>query len=201
MKNILLTVILTMAFTVANATRTNERVVAEVIFENITSKKSISGEFYINQTDEKIAISKIENFKITLPKKGKYQFRFDTKDFIALISYPKRITNRKNTIKIQLISKYHSAYLGLEVTDEQIENRILDENVNFIVHSIDNSIPAEYSEFKKKYGIGLIKENCAVDPISMKNARENNQRISKYLTDKYGRIWLVGIKEKPFGIK
>jgi hypothetical protein len=199
MKNIIFTLILTLTFAVSNAT--DKEIIAEVIFENLTTKESISGEFYINETNEKIKIENIENFKITLPKKGKYQFRFITEDFIAFVSYPKRITNRKNIIRIQLMSKYYSANLDSEVTDEQIEKRISDEKVNFIMHGIGNSIPIEYSEFKKKYGIGLTKENCVIDPISMKKARENNQRILKYLTDKYGENWLKELNEKPFGIK
>jgi len=199
MKNILFTLIFTLTFAVSNAT--DKEIIAEVIFENLTTKKIISGEFYINETNEKIDVTNIENFKITLPKKGKYKFRFITEDFIAFISYPKRISNKKNKIRIQLMSKYYSTKLETEVTDEQIENRISDENVNFIMHGIDNSIPIEYLEFKKKYGIGLIKENCVIDPISMKKARENNQRILKYLTDKYGENWLKELKAKPFGIK
>ncbi|MDX6748164.1 hypothetical protein SHK09_15305 [Polaribacter sp. PL03] len=199
MKNILFTLILTLNFAVSNAT--DKEIIAEVVFENLTTKESISGEFYINETNEKIEIANIENFKITLPKKGKYLFRFITEDFIAFISYPRRITNKKNVITIKLMSKYYSANLETDVTNEEIENRISDENVNFIMHGIDNSIPIEYLEFKKKYGIGLIKENCVIDPISMKKARENNQRILKYLTDKYGENWLKELKSKPFGIK
>lgn len=199
MKNILFTFILTMSFAISNAA--DKAIITEVVFENLTAKKSISGDFYINETNEKIEIKNIENFKITLPNKGKYQFRFITDDFITFVSYPKRITSRKNVIRIQLMSKYSFQNLKTEITSEQIENRISHEKVNFIMHGIDNSIPPEYIEFKKKYGIGLIKENCVIDPISMKKARENNQRILKYLTNKYGEGWLKELKEKPFGIK
>ena len=69
------------------------------------------------------------------------------------------------------------------------------------MHGIDGSIPKEYLAFKEKYGIGLIKENCLIDPISFKKVTENNQMIFDYLNKKYGTEWLTELKNKPFGIK
>jgi hypothetical protein len=48
------------------------------------------------------------------------------------------------------------------------------------MHGIDNSIPDEYIAFQKKYGISLKKENCVLDPLSLKTT-ENNQIIANYL--------------------
>ena len=87
------------------------------------------------------------------------------------------------------------------VTDEQIEKRISSGILNFISHGIDNSIPKEFSAFKVKYGIGLIKENCVIDPVSFKRAGENNIMNADYLNKKYGEDWLKELPTKPFGIK
>lgn len=76
----------------------------------------------------------------------------------------------------------------------------IDGNLNFIIHGIDNKIPREYLNFKEKYGIGLIIENCATDPFSFKRATKNNQRISEYLNKKYGKDWLDELPSKPYGI-
>ncbi|SEA67940.1 MORN repeat variant [Flavobacterium gillisiae] len=76
----------------------------------------------------------------------------------------------------------------------------IDRNLNFIIHGIDNKIPLEYLNFKEKYGIGLIIENCAIDPFSFKRATKNNQMISEYLNKKYGRDWLDELPSKPYGI-
>ncbi|WP_247653626.1 hypothetical protein [Flavobacterium sp. CS20] len=91
--------------------------------------------------------------------------------------------------------------LETDLTDEQIEQRIENGTLNFIMHGIDSSIPKEYVEFKEKYGIGLIKENCVIDPLSFKKATENNQMIFDFLNKKYGTDWLNELKTKPFGIK
>lgn len=209
MKNLLLILILAFTFTVSKASE--KEIIAEVIFENLTGKELKSGEFYVTETNVKIEINSLENFKITLPKKGKYQFRFATDDFTALTFYPSKITKRKNTITIRLMEKNAFNFnneiysfpmnMDTDLTDEQIEQKISDGNLNFIMHGIDNSIPIEHKDFKKKYGIGLIRENCVIDPLSFKKVTENNQMISDYLSKKYGGNWLKELSTKPFGIK
>ncbi|TDE03587.1 toxin-antitoxin system YwqK family antitoxin [Flavobacterium hiemivividum] len=72
--------------------------------------------------------------------------------------------------------------------------------LNFIIHGIDNKVPQEYLNFKTKYGIGLIIENCAVDPFSFSRASKNNRMISEYLNTKYGKAWLNELSLKPYGI-
>ena len=208
MKKIILTLILALTFTVSKATE--KEIIAEVVFENLTNKEFISGEFTIIDLNKKIEITKAESFKITLPEKGKYQFSFVSDDFTAYTFYPTRINKRKNTITIQLRMKMkvinrngvmvvtpHS-----NLTDEQrIEKQISEGTLNFIINGINSSIPEEYVKFKEKYGIGLIKENCVIDPLSFKKTTENNQIIFDYLNKKYGTEWQSELKTKPFGIK
>lgn len=209
MKKIFITLILALTFTVSKA---NEKeIFAVVVFENLTGKELNSGEFFITETKERIEIKDTQSFKITLPSKGKYQFGFATEDFTAYTYYPSRITNNKNTITIRLVEKTELTLnngtfsfpmnLDTNITDEQIEKKISQETLNFIMHGIDNSIPEEYIRFKEKYGIGLIKENCVIDPLSFKKTRENNQMIFDYLNKKYGTDWLNELPTKPFGIK
>ena len=209
MKKIILTLILALTFTISKA---NEKeIIAEVVFENLTGKELNFGEFFITETNERIKINHTNSFQITLPSKGKYQFRFSTEDFTAYTYYPSRITNKKNTITIRLVEKTEltlnignfsfSMNLEANLTDEQIEKRISTGNLNFINYGIDNSIPKEFFDFKEKYGIGLIKENCVIDPLSFKRVTENNILIADYLNKKYGEDWLKELPTKPFGIK
>jgi hypothetical protein len=208
-KKIILTLILALTFTVSKAIE--KEIIADVVFENSTGKELKSGEFYVAETNESIVVKNTKSFKIRLPEKGKYQFRFTTEDFTAYTFYPSRITNKKNTITIRLVEKNELTFnngtlsypmnLDTNLTDEQIEQTIADGNLNFIIHGIDNSIPIEYIKFKEKYGIGLIKENCVIDPLSFKRATENNRMISDYLNNKYGEDWLNELPTKPFGIK
>ncbi len=207
MKKIILTLILALTFTVSKASE--KEIIAEVIFENLTNKEFTSGEFTIIDLNKKIDISKAESFKITLPEKGKYQFSFVSDDFTAYTFYPTRINKRKNTITVRLMEKTEFKNTGIysfpmnletDLTDEQIEQRIENGTLNFIMHGIDSSIPKEYAEFKEKYGIGLTKENCVIDPLSFKKATENNQMIFDFLNKKYGTEWQSELKTKPFGI-
>jgi hypothetical protein len=208
MKKIILTLILALTIT---ATKASEKeIIAEVVFENLTNKEFTSGEFTIIDLNKKTEITKAESFKITLPEKGKYQFSFVSEDFTAYTFYPTRINKRKNTITIRLMEKVEFKNVGVysfpmnletDLTDEQIEDRIANGTLNFIINGIDSKIPEEYIKFKEKYGIGLIKENCVIDPISFKKTRENNEMIFDYLNKKYGTEWIKELKTKPFGIK
>jgi hypothetical protein len=208
MKKIILTLILALTIT---ATKASEKeIIAEVVFENLTNKEFTSGEFTIIDLNKKTEITKAESFKITLPEKGKYQFSFVSDDFTAYTFYPTRINKRKNTITIRLMEKVEFKNVGVysfpmnletDLTDEQIEDRIANGTLNFIINGIDSKIPEEYIKFKEKYGIGLIKENCVIDPISFKKTRENNEMIFDYLNKEYGTEWIKELKTKPFGIK
>ena len=208
MKKIILTLILALTIT---ATKASEKeIIAEVVFENLTNKEFTSGEFTIIDLNKKTEITKAESFKITLPEKGKYQFSFVSEDFTAYTFYPTRINKRKNTITIRLMEKVEFKNVGVysspmnletDLTDEQIEDRIANGTLNFIMNGIDSKIPKEYIKFKEKYGIGLIKESCVIDPISFKKTRENNEMIFDYLNKKYGTEWIKELKTKPFGIK
>ena len=185
-------------------------IVATVVFENLTDRELVSGEFTILDLNQKIEIQNAESFTVTLPKKGKYQFSFVSKDFAAYTFYPIRINKRKNKITIRLMKKNEfdrsgilsfPIYLESDLTYEQIEQRIEEGSLNFIVHGLDHSIPQEYVEFKRKYGVGLIKQNCLLDPFSFKKATDNNQMIFDFLNKKYGTEWQEELKSKPFGIK
>lgn len=209
MKKIILTLVFALAF--GNSNATEKEVIVEVVFENLTEKDLNSGVFFITETNERIEISDTKSFTVKLPRKGKYQFGFATHEFNAYTYYPARITSKKNTITIRLeekkerISKTKYSHFPLNkqtnLTDEQIEVKISKGNLNFIIHGIDNTIPEGFTEFKEKYGIGVQKENCVVDPLSFKRATENNKMISDYLTKKYGEDWLNELPTKPFGIK
>ena len=206
MRKTMLTLTLALLASLSFATE----IVATVVFENLTDKELESGEFTIIDLDQKIEIHKAESFTVSLPKKGRYQFSFVSEDFTAYTFYPTRINKRNNTITIRLMAKtelsgngIHSFPMILEsdLTDEQIEQRIEDGTLNFIMHGIDPSIPQEYRKFKVKYGIGLIKENCLIDPFSFKKATENNQMIFDFLNKKYGTEWQEELESKPLGIK
>ncbi|GAA4279979.1 FEKKY domain-containing protein [Gaetbulibacter aestuarii] len=203
-------IILILGFSLISSTALAKEIQATVVFENLTNKEFTSGTFTIAELNKKIEVDKLENFKITLPAKGKYQFVFMAEDFNIKMLYPSRITQRNNTIIIHLLEKTKtnikelyalSMASNLTLSDEQIEERIAKGNLNFIIPGIDSSMPQDYIKFKEKYGVGLLKGTCAIDPIFYRNSVANNQMISNYLNKKYGTKWLSELKSKPLGIK
>ena len=73
--------------------------------------------------------------------------------------------------------------------------------LNFIVHGLDAKIPDEFVAFKNKFGVGIRKENCAIDPVSFKKVRDNNSIIAEYLSKKHGSTWINESPIKPIGLK
>jgi hypothetical protein len=202
--------ILTLTLALLTSITYGSEIIATVIFENLTNKEFILGKFTINNFNKTIEITKAESFNITLPEKGKYQFSFVSEDFTSYTFYPVIINNKKNTIIIRLKEKTEINSDGIysfpmnmdtDLTDEEIELLISDGSLNFIMQGIDSSIPKEYIKFKEKYGIGLKKKNCVIDPISFKKTTKNNQMVFDFLNKKYGPEWHTELKTKPFGIK
>lgn len=206
MKEVILTLAIALISTITFATE----IVATVVFENSTNKTFTSGEFRIIDLNEKTQVTTAASFHIILPEKGSYKFSFTAEDFTAIVSYPPRINKRNNTIRVKLIEKVElkrnktlpfPSSFKIDVTDEQIEKRIIDGTLNFIVHGVTTSTPEDDIPFKEKYGIGIVRENCESDSFQSKKAKENNQLIFEYLNRKYGFKWLDELNEKPFGIK
>ncbi|MDX1365637.1 MAG: hypothetical protein R3243_15625 [Arenibacter latericius] len=204
----LLYLLLSFSFIVSHATE--KEILATVVFENLTAHTNIEGEFFVMETNQRIKVSGTQSFQITLPEKGKYQFGFTSNELAAYTYYPSKITKQKNTITVRLMEKGEQnegsinvipAVVESHTTDEDIDQLFEKGDLNFIIHGIDNSIPKEFVKFEEIYGVGLVKENCVVDPLSYKRATENNQIISDYLNKKYGKNWLNELPAKPFGIK
>ena len=86
------------------------------------------------------------------------------------------------------------------VSAEKLEQLVERGSVYFIMHGIDSSIPNDYQKFKEKYGIGLFKENCTIDPITSERTTKNNKIISAYLDNKYGEQWQNELRSLPYGL-
>ncbi|WP_196889472.1 hypothetical protein [Aureivirga sp. CE67] len=209
MKKTFLTLILILTFTVSKA---NEKeIIADVVFVNLTGMEFTSGEFRIANLNENIEVTKAENFKITLPEKGKYEFNFKSDDFLAYIFYPKRINKNRKTITIRLIQKNENKSdfafsfannLVTDLSNKQIEERISNGTLNFIMDENPSSKSREYLQFEEKYGVGLMKKKINfVDPITVRIIKKHNKMIFDYLNKKYGVKWSEDLKTKPFGIE
>ena len=120
-----------LAFFASISSAYSDQITATIVFENSTEKTSISGVFYITETNQSFEVNSLENFTVELPKEGKYQFRFYSEDAHALTSYPVRITERKNTITIRLENKteeisFEKAIIRLEEIVSEMESGTTD---------------------------------------------------------------------------
>ncbi|MCW3168636.1 hypothetical protein OMO38_08855 [Chryseobacterium sp. 09-1422] len=57
-----------------------------------------------------------------------------------------------------------------------------------------------HDEFKKKYGIAVIYQNCVISQFLSKKAKENNLLIAKQLTEKHGEGWKKDLGFIPYGL-
>lgn len=192
-------------------TALSKEIKVNVVFENLTEHSTISGVFYISETQERIPINSLEKFTITLPSKGKYQFKFYSEEVNAHTYYPVRMTHQKNTVTIRLKDKTTSqehaiSSINSPIKDissfsmEQIEEEIQNESINFIVHSLITISPEQIEAFKKMFGLGFRIENCVVDPISFKTAMSTNKKLELYLNMKFGEVWKAHLPAQPFGL-
>ena len=209
MKLLLLSAVL--LFTLTTSSASNKEITAEVVFENLSGTPFDKGLFIISDTNTNVLVTSTDSFNIKLPKKGKYNFSFSSANFTSYISYPEKITKKKNVICIRLVTK-NKAFKNKvslkkiltkhdKLSDQEIADQINSGHVNFIIHGITNNIPEDYIQFKKEYNIGFIIENCAIDPLAFGAAIENNKIISEFLRRNYGETWIKTLKNKPLGIK
>lgn len=184
---------------------------ATVVFENQSEQTSISGVFYILETNQTFQINSLNSFSIEIPKKGKYHFEFFSEDVNAFTYYPVKITERKNTVTIRLENKaaYSKKAVAASSTlldissfsEEQIEAGVDDGSINFIFHGLMSLSPEAVKSFKNDFGVGFISENCVIDPMSFKMAMNINKTIEKYLNLKFGESWKAKLPAQPFGLQ
>lgn len=57
-----------------------------------------------------------------------------------------------------------------------------------------------HEEFRKKYGIAVIYQNCVISQFLSQKAKENNKLVAKELTEKYGDNWRKDLGFIPYGL-
>ena len=57
-----------------------------------------------------------------------------------------------------------------------------------------------HEEFRKKYSVAVIYQNCVISQFLSQKAKENNQLVAKSLTEKYGDAWRNDLGFIPYGL-
>ena len=161
--------------------------------ENIPFEK---GSISIPKLGKSFEVNSLEDLKINL-KKGNYYINFK-KDNLLNSSVFAKISPKNNYINIQIREKidlnsadYHVA------SEENIENLLKNQNANFINFGLGMQ---NFTDFKKKYGIGNKNQGCVISGSLSENATRNNEFIAAYLDKKYGLDWRKDLPFTPYGL-
>lgn len=57
-----------------------------------------------------------------------------------------------------------------------------------------------HEDFKNKYNIDIVYQNCVISPFASRAAKENNLAVAKLLTEKYGDVWKKDLGIIPYGL-
>ncbi|OCK51337.1 hypothetical protein BA768_16845 [Chryseobacterium sp. CBo1] len=57
-----------------------------------------------------------------------------------------------------------------------------------------------HDQFKNKYGVGVVYENCVITTYMSEKAKKNNHEVARYLTEKYGESWKKDLEIIPYGL-
>lgn len=72
---------------------------------------------------------------------------------------------------------------------------------NKAAHFIQFGITSHnHEDFKQKYGVDIVYQNCVISPFISKLAKNNNKIIATYLTEKYGETWKKDLEVIPYGL-
>jgi hypothetical protein len=166
----------------------------QVIVKNHTAYPLSEGTLFIAELNQKVAINDSGSIRLNLPKKGKYHFSFASPQFRAYLDYPKRISNKKNTITIVLTE----VNLGQRM---QPDTAFLWDEPFFIIHGKEATPSNEKQKrFTQKYGVVFKVQDCRTNPVSFRFALEHNREVSDYLDGRYGHRWRKELSQPPFGL-
>lgn len=74
-------------------------------------------------------------------------------------------------------------------------------NKEILPHFIQFGIMSRnHLEFKKKYNVEVMYENCVITKYMSEKAKENNKLVAKILTEKYGDSWKQDLGFTPHGL-
>lgn len=166
-------------------------------FENPKNIPFEKGSLSIPKLGKSFDVNTLEDVKINL-KKGKYYINFKN-DSIPNSSVFAKITPKSNHVNIQLREK---TVLNIDdyrlASEENIQDLLKKQNANFINFGLGMQ---NFTDFKKKYGIGNKNQGCVISESLSKNATRNNQFLAEYLDKKYGEAWRKDLPFLPLGLK
>lgn len=166
-------------------------------FENPKNLPFEKGILQISGIEKSFQINSLENITVDL-KKGKHTFTFQ-KDGIPNSTKTIRISKKNNYIVIQLRENiFFNIENSIGIPEENTENLLKNKNATFINFGLEMQ---DFTDFKKKYGIGNKNQGCVISGSLGKRATKNNQLIAEYLDKKYGKIWREDLPFLPYGLE
>ena len=153
------------------------------------------GRITIKETNQTFEITSLEDFIIPL-EKGKYTIIFSSEKF-GKYAISKKI-NEKDKVFNLIIIEEKSLEIQSQFSEELVLNQLENGTANFINFGLGMH---DFSQFKKKYGIGSHNLGCVISGNIGSDATKNNQLIANYLDKKYGESWRKDVPFLPYGLK
>ena len=152
------------------------------------------GKITIKETDQIFEITSLEDFVIPL-RKGKYTIIFTAENF-AKIRISKKIKEKDHVFNISIIE---SRSLGIQsqFSEELVLFQLENGSANFINFGLGMQ---NFTDFKKKYGIGNKNQGCVISGNEGSDATKNNEIIAEYLDKKHCATWREDLPFLPFGL-
>jgi len=116
----------------------------------------------------------------------------------------KKIDSMKNLIIIPVLwiscstmsaQKSKQYQPDLQTKTQQSQNKeILHHFIQFGIMS------RNHEEFKKKYNIEVLYQNCVITKTMSAKTQKNNRSVARILTEKYGNSWKTDLGFIPYGL-
>ncbi|SHK57638.1 FEKKY domain-containing protein [Chryseobacterium polytrichastri] len=89
--------------------------------------------------------------------------------------------------------------------NDEVKVTIKDKNgkrsAEILPHFIQFGIMSKnHQDFRKKYNVDVVYQNCVISPTLSKQAEKNNLALAKELTQKYGEAWKKDLGIIPYGL-
>ncbi|AZA52179.1 hypothetical protein [Chryseobacterium sp. G0201] len=111
---------------------------------------------------------------------------------------------KNSKLILLLISLSFSSLSFAQKTDDvkiTVKDKKGKKEVEILPHFIQFGIMSKnHQDFRKKYNVDVVYENCVISPVISKLAEKNNVALAKNLTEKYGETWKKDLGIIPYGL-
>jgi len=95
------------------------------------------------------------------------------------------------------ISLHSNSRMG-SANQEKTHKSAYKERISYFVQF--GIVAKDHKNFERKYGVEVHYQNCVISKYLSEKAKENNQRVAKKLTQRFGNSWKKDLGFLPYGV-